>query len=857
MNRLSPWPLGAILLALFILFDSDQRSSIPQQEIEYPNEWFFMQRAYPNGRINHQVYSQALKQAKALKENKVKATFWDFAGPYNSGGRIADVEFALNSGEIFVGAASGGVFRLAPDGSAWESIFDEALSLSIGDIAMAPSNDQVIYVGTGEANCGGGSQTYDGMGIYKSTDGGESWEYAGLEESRNIGRIVVHPTDPDVVYVAAMGDLFGDTPHRGIYKTTDGGDTWANVLYVSDSTGGIDLVIHPESPETLYAAMWERVRRPDRRSYGGQTCGLYKTTDGGSNWTELTNGLPSPAEDVGRIGIDIALSDPDMLYAIYADEIGYFKGVYKTTDGGDNWSQTNDDELTTCFQSYGWWFGRIEVDPADPDIAYVIGFDLYKTSNGGSSWANVSSWDVHVDQHSLFIHPEDNDKLFLGNDGGLYTSENGGNTWTFINILPITQFYTCEIDHQNPQRLYGGTQDNGTNRTLTGGLDDWEHIYGGDGFQVLVDPSDNNYVYAEYQYGGLGRSSSGGAAGTFSGATSGIGSSDRKNWNTPVVFDPLDPEILYYGSNKVYRSTNRAISWSAISPDLTNGPGINLTYGTITTLSVSPVNQDIIYAGTDDGNVWVSDDAGSTWDQINEGLPNRWVTRVAADPMDEETVYLTFSGYRWNEYLPHVFRSDDKGQNWTDISSNLPEIPLNDVIIDPQDNNILYVASDAGVFSSTNLGQEWQVMGTNMPLVPVNDLDLHNNTRKLVAATFGRSMYSYDLNQDTVTTNISGQAFHSSGISMHIYPNPVTGASKVRLSMLHKTAVTIHIADMTGHVIHSTNVGTVMQGVQIHNLKSICPSNLGKGVYLLIVETSDESVVQRFVVVDPLTSYTY
>jgi photosystem II stability/assembly factor-like uncharacterized protein len=857
MNRLSPWPFAAIVLALFFLAGSDQRPGTFQHNYEYPNDWFFMQRAYPQGRINHQVYAQALKGSMALKKAQAKATLWDFAGPYNSGGRIADVEYDTDSGEIFVGAASGGVFRLAADGSSWESIFDEALSLSIGDIAMAPSNHQVIYVGTGEANCGGGSQTYDGMGIFKSMDGGDSWLYAGLEESRNIGRIVVHPTDPDIVYAAAMGDLFGDTPDRGIYKTTDGGATWEKVLFVSDSTGGIDLVIHPESPEILYAAMWERVRRPDRRSYGGQTCGLYKTTDGGSTWTELTNGLPSPAEDIGRIGIDIAHSDPDMLYAIYADDIGYFKGVYKTSDGGNNWSQTNDDDLSSCFQSYGWWFGRIEVDPTDPEIAYVIGFDLYKTTNGGASWANVSSWDVHVDQHGLFIHPEDNNKLFLGNDGGLYTSENGGNTWTFINILPITQFYTCEIDHQFPQRLYGGTQDNGTNRTLTGGLDDWEHIYGGDGFRVLVDPSDNDYVYAEYQYGGLGRSSSGGAPGTFSGATSGINSSDRKNWNTPVVFDPLNPQILYYGSNKVYRSTNRAVSWSAISPDLTNGPGINLTYGTITTISVSPVNPGIIYAGTDDGNVWVSDDAGESWEQITQGLPNRWVTRVAADPMDEETVYLTFSGYRWNEYLPHVFRSDDKGQNWTDLSSNLPEIPLNDIIIDPTDNNILYVASDAGVFRSVNLGEDWQLMGTNMPLVPVNDLDLHNDTRKLVAATYGRSMYSYDLNQDTITTSITDRTVRTAGTRVHIYPNPVTEASKVRLSILHETNVCLHIADISGNLIHSTDLGTLVQGEQIHDLKTFSPPNLGKGIYLLILETGDEKVVHRFVVVNPVRSYTY
>ncbi len=785
-------PLAFIILTT-IFFLPDFRGKIKETK---PNDWFFNQRAYPVGKINHDVYINSVKLAQLMKQEMKDDTYWEFAGPTNITGRISDVEMHPSDIEtVYIGAATGGIFKSTDAGNNWVSIFDEALSLSIGDIAIAPSNQDIIYAGTGEANCGGGSQTYDGVGLYRSANAGDSWEHIGLEESRNIGRLVVHPSNPDFVYAAAMGSLFGDDPNRGIYKTTDAGQTWEQVLFVSDSTGGIDLIMHPDNPEILYAAMWERIRRPDRRSYGGQTCGIYKTEDGGDNWIQLSSGLPSPGNNVGRIGLDISKSDPNIVYAIYADKTGYFEGVYKTTNGGANWTQTNDGALDNCYQSYGWWFGRIKVDPVDPDIAYVIGFDVYKTSNGGNSWNYISSG-VHVDQHEIYIHPQDHNKLFLGNDGGFYTSSNGGNNWVWKNNLPITQFYTCEIDNQFPERLYGGTQDNGTNRTMTGALDDWAPIYWGDGFYVLVDPENNNYVYAESQYGNLARSTNGGSS--FNSAMNGISSSDRKNWNTPVVFDPTNPEILYYGANRIYKSTNRAANWTAISDELTNGPGVNLTYGTITTISVSPVNPELVYVGTDDGNVWISSPTGFGWTLLSMDLPDRWVTRVAADPIEENTVYVTFSGYRWNEFLPHIFRSVDKGETWEDISGNLPEVPINDVIIDPEDNSTLYVATDAGIFATHNLGDTWEIMGSNLPNVPVNDLVLHNATRKLVAATFGRSMYSYDLYQDTLSTNID-VVFETKLWKTSVYPNPFTTELNISIEVgKQENDIEIYIINASG-----------------------------------------------------------
>ncbi|MCF8367641.1 MAG: T9SS type A sorting domain-containing protein [Bacteroidales bacterium] len=835
-----------IILISLIVFIGCTRSPSSDQKLtnhQYPNDWFYNQRAYPSGTINYEKYYESLKNVSTIaKENKSSAV-WEFEGPLNIGGRLSDVESHPDiPSTIFAGTASGGIFKSTDNGASWEAVFEDALSLSIGDIAIAPNDYHIMYAGTGEANAGGGSQTYEGNGIYLSTDEGNTWEEAGLPESRNIGRLAVHPESSETVYAAAMGNLFADTPDRGIYKTTNGGVHWENVLYISDSTGAIDVAINPTDPEIVYAVMWERVRRPNRRSYGGPTSAIYRSTDEGNSWTKLTNGLPG-GSDIGRIGISICEAEPEIIYAIYADKIGYFKGVYKSTDGGNFWSQVNDGALNSCYQSYGWWFGRIKTDPVNPNIAYVVGFDLYKTNDGGDSWANISAGSVHVDQHEIYINPLNNNQLLLGNDGGLYTSENGGNNWIWINNLPITQFYTCEIDSQHPERIYGGTQDNGTNRTLSGGIDDWENIYGGDGFYVLVDPENPNYIFVEYQYGNLARSTDGGVS--FTQAMNGINSGDRMNWNTPIVFNPANPFTLYYGSEKVYKSTNHAESWTAISNDLTNGPGVNLTYGTITTISVSPINEDLIYVGTDDGNVWRTADGGQEWTKISADLPNRWVTRVIADPHEEQQVYVTFSGYRWDEFLPHVFSSGDMGQTWYDITSDLPEVPVNDLIVDPQYEERLYIASDAGVFVTYNGGLNWGLLGSNLPKVPVTSLDLHQPSHKLLAATFGRSMYTYDLLQDTVLTRVNNISDFIPEVI--VFPNPWMDILYISFSLRQSGSVSIELFDLSGKLVYKNEKREFLSGDN-QILASSSATGIEKcGTYILKLGMNNVEVSKKII----------
>jgi len=831
----------ACFIIVILLFDHRTENPIFESPGKKPNDWFFRQRAFPFGQINYKAVQSAFYQAMEMKVESMReqTSTWEFEGPVNLGGRISAVAMhPSDASTIYIGAASGGIFKSENAGLSWIPVFDDALSLSIGDVEIATSDPDILYVGTGEPNAGGGSLAYDGFGIYRSDDAGNSWEYLGLEESGSIGRVVIHPENPDIVYVAAMGRLFSNNTERGVFKSSDGGQNWDQVLFKTDSTGAIDLVMHPDDPDILYAALWERVRTPDRRNYGGPSCGIYKTIDGGNSWMELSNGLPSPSPGIGRIGIDISRSDPSILYAIYADNIGYFAGIYKTTDDGESWVRTNDEDLSNMYQSYGWWFGRIHVDPTDPDIAFPIGFDLYKTSNGGNSYSFISE-SVHVDQHDLVAHPTDNQFLILGNDGGIYMSHNGGSSWDHLENLPVMQFYTCEVDEQYPERLYGGAQDMGTNRTMTGALDDWHQIFGGDGFYVLVDPQDNDYVYVSYQYGNFFRSADGGNS--FNNGMSGINGSDRKNWMTPVVFDPHNSSILYYGSDHIYKSTNRAISWQQISADLSNGQGTgNLTYGTVTSIAASGANPDYVYAGTDDGNAWVTRNGGQQWENITAGLPERWITRVAADHVDAEKAFICLSGYRYDSYQPHIFMTLDAGSEWTDISGNLPEVPINDIIVDPELDSTLYIATDFGVYATWDYGQLWHYLGSELPNVPIVDLRLHNPSRKLIAATYGRSMYTFDLN---AIVGVGDKPVDVSELSL--FPNPCSGAARLQY-LIHDIGYLK--SDLFG--IDGRKIRELVDAVKMPGLYEIeiDVSDLPAGVYFVKIQVGGVAGIKKLII---------
>lgn len=759
-----------------------------------PFDIMFMRRAYPDGKINTAAFSKAMEWKGRTANRNISNEVWQFSGPLNIGGRITDIEIPWDQPNVYyVGAASGGIFKTENAGQDWLPIFDAQQMLSIGDMEISKNNNDLIYVGTGEVNAGGGSLVYDGDGIHKSTDGGITWESKGLPNIGSVGKIVIDPMDDNTVFVAAMGPLFKNSNNRGVYKTTNGGDSWEQVLFVSDSTGVVDMAIHPTNGNIVYAAAWERIRRPDRRQYGGITSGLYKTTDGGANWTELTNGLPSSASQKGRIGFDISQSNPEVLYARYADREGNIQGVYKTVNGGSSWTRVNSSQLSDV--GFHWWFGGIYVDPMDENILYNVDFQVHKSTNGGNSWNEVFT-NAHVDQHAIAFQPNVPGKILLGNDGGLYYSNNAGSSSTKDLKLPITQFNRIYVDAQNSDKIYAGAQDNSTSRTQSGGLSDWNIIYGGDGFQPLVDPTNTNVIYALYQYGNLGKSVNNGS--TFFGATNGISYGDRKNWDTPIIFDPNESQTLYYGANRLYKTTNAAEYWNAISPDLTNGPHTgNLTFGTITTISPSKFDNDIVVVGTDDGKVSITENGGTNWRDISDGIPNRWITKVLTSGLDPNVLYLTLSGYRFGEEVGHVYKSMDLGDSWMDISSTLPDIPVNDIEQDKFGN--LFIATDVGVMASNDEGMNWSVLGENLPSVVVSDLFIHAESEFMFAATYGRSSYKID-----ISNNIMGVDKHTLTSEVNLVPNPAS--EKVTVSLKNYSGeVLLTMYDSMGRLVKTEN----------------------------------------------------
>jgi photosystem II stability/assembly factor-like uncharacterized protein len=813
-----------------------------EEEGKKPHDWFYMQRAYPQRLINEEAHQMAYHQALSMMQQYAHRDegVWIPKGPTNIGGRVTGVAIDPSDGNvIYAGGADGGVLKSTDGGVTWDMLTDHFPTLSVGDVAIDPNNPNAVYAGLGEANLAG--DNYDGDGLYRTTDGGATWVNIGLSQTKRIGRVAVHPSNSDIIFVAGAGAQFSADSARGVYRTTDGGTTWAKVLYVSDSTSAIDLRINPVHPDTVYAAMWERLRSPTRRKAGGQTSGIYRSTDMGSTWTELTNGLPS-GTNVGRIGITICEAITNVLYATYTDSIGYLDAIYKTTDGGNSWAQTPDQPPSYIYSSFGWYFGQIRVHPANPDVAFILGVPLYRTTNGGSSWYDVSDIQ-HVDHHALEFDPNDLNHIVDGNDGGVYYSYNGGTVWTKSYNLPITQFYAATIDHLNPERTYGGTQDNGTLRTMTGNVDDWERIYGGDGFYCIVDFTNANIIYAEYQWGNLAKSTNGGNS--FYSATNGISSSDRTNWSTPVIMDPNNHLVLYYGANRLYKTTNGADYWNAISGDLTDGPGTgNLTYGTITTIAVANTDSNVVYVGTDDANVWVTTDGGTNWTSINAGLPDRWVTRVAVDPYDAAIAYVTFSGYRYDSHLPHVYRTTDYGASWDDISSDLPEVPVNVIIVDLENTATLYVGTDYGVYYTTDTGVTWQPLGTNLPFSAVDDLVLHNGTRVLRAATHGRSFFEFDLDQIGIAEQVKVIDTNVEVISLQV-TTPIRNELRIVYTLAKASLVRMLVYDVAGRKVQALLEGTMVAGR--HEVTKTV--NLPAGTYFVRLEAQGEIASRKIEIV--------
>jgi photosystem II stability/assembly factor-like uncharacterized protein len=814
MRARHAWPLVLtglfILLAISVMPGDDagppakHHSQIPGDGLvpKAPNPWFFAERAYPLGKIPRDEWREAQLQATAIRAEAGDRdqALWQQEGPSNIGGRVTCMAVdPRNDNVVYAGAAEGGVLRSDDAGQNWIPLFDHMPSLSVGAMVLDPSDADRIYVGTGEVNPGGGSVAYGGTGLYRSDDQGANWISLGLEDSGSIARIVVDPSNPDRIFVAVNGHHWTTSQERGVYRSEDGGDSWERVLFTADDTGCIDIVQRADNPNVLVAAMWQHLRQPTAYSYGGSNCAVYRSTDGGDNWSQLGGGLPSPTSQSGRIGLAICQSQPQYICAVYADKTGYFDGLYRSSDGGASWTQTNDGSLSGVFASYGWWFGNVRVHPENPDVIFVLGLWFARSTNGGASYSDASG-SMHVDHHGMAFGSGTSPVMYEGNDGGVYRSTNSGTSWSKGPNLPISQIYKLALDANNSDALLAGLQDNGTCRTNTGALDDWSMIYGGDGFQPLVHPENSSRIWAMYQYGGLGYSSNGG--GSFSGATSGL--SGRYAWSCPLVQDPNNADQRYFGTDKVHRSTSNT-SWTAISGDLTGGTsgGSGQVRGTLISIAVSPIDGEVIWSGSDDGVVSVTQNGGTSWSDVSTTLPDRWITSVSCDPNDREIAYVTLSGFRWAEDMAHVYRTDNLGATWTAIDGNLPDAPANDLIADPDNAGRYFVATDLGVYVSENGGGNWSVLGAGLPNVVINQMRLDQVNRRLYAGSYGRSIWSIDIDQ---VTTVDAPPEFLRGRMLPVYPNPSAGGTWIAWELERAMDIQVELFTVAGRKVWSKRV---------------------------------------------------
>jgi len=779
---------------------------------------------------------EASYKARKLKEDQSVLKEYPVRniGPTVQGGRIVDVEVNLkNTKEFYVGYASGGIFKTMNNGITFSPVFDQLDALGIGDFALSQTNPKILYVGTGEKN--GSRSSYAGSGMYKTIDGGKTWSHLGLTGTQHISRVLIHPQDDNVVWVASLGALYSTNVDRGVFKSSDGGKTWKKTLFINDSTGVSDLVINPQNPKQLLAATWERTRKAWDFKGNGVGSAIYRSEDGGETWTLSSEGFPK-GKHVGRIGLDVCWNQPSVMYAVLdnqeeikedkkpvaadgklklaelkemtvenflklddkkLDELlrgsrfpakytaqlvkrevragkykpqaiaEYFgadansdlfntkiKGaeVYRSDDAGKSWKRTHSLDIDGVYYTYGYYFGELRVSPSNPEDVFIYGVPMLKSEDGGKSWVEIDTvGTMHSDHHALWINPQDSNHMLMGNDGGLYQTYDKGDTWLHINNMPVGQFYTINVDMETPYNVYGGLQDNGvlkgSSKSIPNQTKHWEPIFGGDGMYVAPDPRNSKLVYTGFQFGNYFKLELDKSKSTRITPSHEIGEApNRWNWRTPLILSKHNPDIVYMASQRVYRSLNKAESWEAISPDLTKDkPQGNVPFSSIATLAESPLQFGLLYAGTDDGNLWVSKNGGGNWEAISSGLPaNRWVSSVFASPHDKATVFVSLNGYREDEFKTHLYMSADYGKTWSNVKGDLPESVANVIIQDPVSANLLYCGLDNGTYVSMDLGKSWFLLNKALNVASY-DLIVHPRENELVIGTHGRSVFVADV----------------------------------------------------------------------------------------------------------------
>lgn len=798
-----------------------------------PSDNLWLQRSWPDFKPDIRIMNELHERLGMMAGTRSNDTPWRLDGPTNIGGRINVVTLHPDNEEIiFVGNSSGGVFKSSDGGQNWNPIADDLESLAIADIVFAPSNSEIMYVGTGDPNISG--TPHPGKGVYKSTDGGESWVNIGLQEGSIVSKIAVHPTDPDIVYVGMMGLPFERNNDRGLYKTIDGGATWQQVLFLSDEAGITDLRMNPENPDILYAAGWNRIRNNQESLVTGDFARVFKSTDGGANWEMLTGGLPQTPQS--RIGLEMSTSNPDRLWAIVVSELFEVEGLYRTDDGGENWSNiiSNPIDLEGILGGFGWYFGKVRVNPLDENEVSILGVDMWTTFDNGQSWEmTVPPWyfyEVHADKHDMVYAPSG--AILLATDGGLYRTDNHFASWVDIDNIPNTQFYKVAIDPFQNQVYTGGAQDNGTTTGSYNALNDWIRDYGGDGFQCIYDPFDSELQYMETQYGNIVYS----LDGFVDQFTFGIDEADRRNWSMPYEMSPFNNAEFITGTYRMYHMSDAPFGiWEPISFDLTDGNIFGETFHTISAVAIDKYAGEMFYAGTTDGNVWRGN-AGGFWVNITGSLPDRYVTSLNTSWENPQHVWVTHSGYKDNDNTAHLHLSTNGGTTWEDITGDLPEQPINHLEV--LNDTILFIATDFGVYNTVDGGDHWIRMGNNMPQIPVFDLEVDTAYHRLVAGTFARGIWSFPTDSlfawpGTEPGIYVEQQLKESGVRM--FPNPVHD----HFQLAGIDLATIEVFNMSGQ--------RVMKVENVTSNRSIAVSNLNSGKYVMLVSRNGRQETLSFI----------
>ncbi len=836
-----------LLFSAYFAFFSAKKTAKKEDifaEKMQPSEDFYLQRAFPFATFDLNAYEAALRQAREIDQtNTRQAGFnnnWVVQGPGNIGARVNVVAIHLTDENIiYAGFSQGGVFKTIDGGQSWTPIFDQQNYLSIGEIVIDAANPNTIYVGTGDPNVSG--YPFIGDGLYRSTDAGATWTHLGLTDTRIISKIIVNG---NTLVVSTMGLPFERTIDRGIYRSTDGGATWNKTLYINDSTGIIDMIANPTNPNLIFAAAWTRLRSNYISPLISNDAKIYKSTNGGQTWNVIGGGLPDST--FCRIGIDICKSQPNIMYAsyIYKDTTAQYNiyNIYKSTDAGTTWNvypAFANGLDPAAVNGFGWYFPGIKVAPNNPDQLYLLGVELWGTDPATGIWNTIGPpwWQyvVHADKHSLKFTTAGN--MYLGTDGGLYKSADNGVTWADIENIPATQFYHTEYNPHQPTQYYGGAQDNGTSGGNLSTITQWNRIYGGDGFTCLFHPSNPDVMFTSTQNGNINRSDDGGQ--NFYGITTGIDPTETMPWDMIYMISHHDSEVMYTGAQRVYKTNDGGVSgWYFISPILPDTFGVLPKARVVTCMDESYYTAGELFVGYGSGKVFRSLNNGATWDSINQnGLPIRHVTAVRTSPNINHNVYASVSGYRYNDFTPHIYKSKNNGDTWASIAGNLPNFAINDVLImQGHGDSLIFIATDGGVYGTVDGGIKWDRLGIDMPFCPVYDIAYNSTERNLIAGTHARSIMTYNLDDILLTVGTEKPIFSVKELA--IFPSISASQVNIHTENMKNSPISLQITNSMGQIILSEKI---TEKGNIH--KPIFVEAWADGVYY--VEMRQEGLLQK------------